>query len=145
MSHLFEEVSVTLTNEKVQFRGESPNNPGRPIAFDYYPPLGDGDGFNGLELLLMSLAGCFSTAVVYTLRKMGKGVAGLNVHARGERTQQIPVKFSKIHIEVAITSSDVTSADATQAMQLAEESFCPVWQMVKGNVEMEKTFTVSAE
>lgn len=52
-----------LTHDRVQFRGVSPANPDRPIAFDFAPPLGDGQGYNGLELLLMSLAGCSGTTV----------------------------------------------------------------------------------
>lgn len=36
-----------------------------PIVFDFAPPLGDGQGCNGLELLLMSLAGCSGTTVAH--------------------------------------------------------------------------------
>jgi putative redox protein len=72
MGDQFEQVTVTLTNNKLQFTGISPSNPDRLITFDYKPPIGDGDGYNGLELLLMSLAGCSSTAIVFLLRKMEK-------------------------------------------------------------------------
>ena len=58
MSENVEEVTVHLANEKVQFIGVSASNPDRFITFDYKPPIGDGKGFNGLELLLMSLGGC---------------------------------------------------------------------------------------
>ena len=68
------EVTVNLTNQKVQFVGVSMSNPDRPIAFDYLPPLGDGQGYRGLELLLMSFTGCVSTAIVYLLRKMGRTI-----------------------------------------------------------------------
>jgi len=49
------EVTVNLTNQKGQFIGVSRSNPS--ITFDYDPPLGDGQGYTGLEMLLMSLAG----------------------------------------------------------------------------------------
>ena len=95
MAEQLEEVTVSLTNDKVQFTGVSKSNPDRPIAFDYKAPIGDGQGYNGLELLLMSLAGCSSTAVVYLLRKMGKNVSGMKVNAKGVRRSQPPIKFKK--------------------------------------------------
>ena len=96
MSELQEEVAVQLINQKVKFTGVSKANPDQPITFDYKPPMGDGEGFNGLELLLMSLSGCSATAVVYLLRKMGKTVSGLEVNAKGVRREQPPIKFEKI-------------------------------------------------
>ncbi|HEY6011098.1 MAG TPA: OsmC family protein [Nitrospirota bacterium] len=136
MTEQLEEVTVHLTNQKVQFIGVSKANPDRPIAFDYKPPLGDGQGYNGLELLLMSLGGCSATAIAYLLRKMGKDVSGLNVNAKGVRRTQPPIKFEKIFLEFIVTSRDAGDGDLQKAIQLAEESVCPVWQMVKNNVEV---------
>ena len=129
-----DEVTVRLVNQKVQMIGVSKANPDRPITFDYKPPIGDGQGFNGLELLLMSLSGCSATAVVYLLRKMGKTVAGLEVRAKGIRREQPPLKFDQIELEFILTSKDSTDADLQKAIQLAEQSVCPVWQMLKNNV-----------
>ena len=84
------EVIVSLTNQKVQFTGVSTSNPDHPIAFDYLPPLGDGQGYRGLELLLMSFAGCVSTAIVALLRRMGKNISGFKMNAKGiNRTQPV--------------------------------------------------------
>jgi len=68
MSEQREEVTVRLINQKVRFIGVSNTNPNQPITFDYKPSIGDGQGYNGLELLLMSLCGCSATAIVYLLR-----------------------------------------------------------------------------
>ena len=62
------EVTVNLSNQKVQFTGVSRSNP--PITFDYDPPLGDGQGYTGLEMLLMSLAACSGTSIVALLRNI---------------------------------------------------------------------------
>ena len=136
MSELQEEVTVRLINQKVKFSGVSNANPDQPITFDYKPPIGDGLGYNGLELLLMSCSGCSATAVVYILRKMGKTVSGLEVNAKGIRKEQPPMKFAKIFIEFILNSKDVRDADIQKAIQLAEQSVCPVWQMIKNNVEV---------
>jgi len=144
MSEQIEEVTVHLSNDKVQFIGISKSNPDRPINFDYQPPMGDGQGYNGLELLLMSFSGCSATAVVYLLRKMGKTVSGLEVKAKGIRSEQPPIKFEKILIEYILSSKDTKDADIQKAIQLAEKSVCPVWQMIKNNVEVIPEYKIIA-
>ncbi len=136
MSEQQEKVTVRLINQKVQFIGVSDANPEQPITFDYKPPLGDGLGYNGLELLLMSLSGCSATAIVFLLRKMGKTVSGLEVHAEGIRKEKPPIKFEKIFIKFILDSKDTKDADIQKAIQLSEQSVCPVWQMIKNNVEV---------
>ena len=144
MSEQLEEVTVRLSNQKVQFIGMSKSNPDRPIDFDYKPPIGDGQGYNGLELLLMSLSGCSATAIVYLLRKMGKTVSGLEVNGKGIRREQPPIKFEKIFLEFILSSKDTEDADIRRAIQLAEQSVCPVWQMIKNNVEVISAYKIIA-
>ncbi len=129
-------VAVSLINQKVQFKGVSMSNSERPIQFDFSPPIGDGDGYAGLELLLMSFAGCVATTIVHLLRKMGKDISGFKVNARGVRTAQPPLKLESIFLEFNISSGDVQDADIEKAILLAKESFSPVWQMLKDNVEV---------
>ena len=144
MSELKEEVAVRLINQKVKFSGVSSANPERPITFDYKPPIGDGEGYNGLELLLMSLSGCSATAIVYLLRKMGKTISGLEVNAKGIRREQPPIKFEKILLEFILNSKDTKDADIRKAIQLAEQSVCAVWQMIKNNVEVVTGYKIIA-
>lgn len=143
MAEQFEQVVVDLTNDKIQFTGVSISNPTRPIAFDLKPPLGGGDGYNGLELLLMSLAGCSGSTVVYLLKKMGKNISGLKVNAKGLRRDQPPIKFEKIFLEFILASENTRDADIHKAIQLAEASVCPVWQMVKNNVEITTEYKIT--
>lgn len=144
MGDQFEQVIVNLTNNKIQFTGISPSNPDRPINFDYKPPMGDGQGYNGLELLLMSFAGCSGTAIVYLLRKMRKDISGMKVNAKGLRRDQPPIKFEKIFLEFILNSKDTKDVDIEKAIQLAEESVCPVWQMIKDNVEVVTEYKIIA-
>ena len=144
MPEELEEVTVNLTNDKIQFTGISKSNPTSPIVFDFKPPIGDGQGYNGLELLLMSLAGCSGTAIVYLLRKMGKRISGLKVNARGMRRDQPPIKFEKIFLEFIVASMDAKDSDIQKAIQLAEASVCPVWQMIKNNAEVTTEYKITA-
>jgi putative redox protein len=144
MAEQFEHVTVDLTNDKVQFTGISKSNPDRPIAFDFKPPIGDGQGYNGLELLLMSFAGCSGTTVLYLLRKMGRNISSLKINANGLRRDQPPIKFEKIFLEFLLTSEDTEDADIQKAIQLAEASVCPVWQMIKNNAEVTAEYRITA-
>ena len=143
MSELQEEVVVRLINQKVKFSGISSANPEQAITFDYKPPIGDGQGYNGLELLLMSFIGCSATAIAFLLRKMGKTISGLEVRAKGIRREQPPIKFEKIYLEFNLKSKDVRDVDIQRAIKLSEESVCPVWQMIKNNVEIISDYRIS--
>lgn len=136
------EITVNLTNEKVQFTGVAGSNP--PIICDYTPPVGDGAGYTGLELLLMSLATCSGTAVVHLLRKMRKTITGFEVHAKGIRREQHPMSFEKISLEFTLHSLDTEDVDMQKAVQLSEKSYCPVWAMLKNNVEVIPRYSVVA-
>jgi putative redox protein len=128
------EATVKLTNEKIQFTGSSRDN--REVIMDYFPPLGDGKGYTGLELLLVSFGGCSSTSIVYLLRKMGKSINGFKVNLRGIRKDKPPLSFSQIYMEFIVNSDDVIDSDMQRAIKLSEDSVCPVWDMIKNNVEI---------
>jgi putative redox protein len=136
------EATVTLTNAKVQFIGKTRSNPA--VVMDYFPPIGDGQGYTGLELLLVSLAGCVGTSVVGILRKMKKTITGFKVNAQGIRRQQHPTSFQKIFLEFVVDSPDAQEADVQKAIRLSEESICPVWAMLKNNVEVVSKIKITA-
>jgi putative redox protein len=135
-------VSVKLTNQKVQFIGTSRENP--TIPCDCIPPIGDGEGYTGLELLLMSLAVCSSTSIVCILRKMRKSVVGFDVQALGTAREQHPKAFEKIFLQFVLHSPDAQEIDLQKAIQLTEEKYCPVWTMLKNNVEVIPSFSIVA-
>lgn len=125
---------ATLINDKVKFSGVSGKN--NEIMVDYVPPIGDGEGYTSLELFLISLATCSGTSVTLMLRKMHKHVSGLKVTMRGDRREENPTYFKKIFIHFDLQSKDVQTVDMEKAIKLSEESICPVWNMIKNNVEI---------
>lgn len=135
-------VTVELTNDKLQFAAVARDNPA--IHSDYIPPLGDGQGYLPLEIMLVSLATCAGGTVASLLRKMHKTVCGLTVSARGERRDQHPLSFCRIDLDFCLASPDAGKAEMQRALQLSEETYCPVWAMIKGNVEVHCTFTITA-
>jgi Predicted redox protein, regulator of disulfide bond formation len=131
-------VEIKRTNQKVHFEGVSVANPNITIPFDFAPPLGDGQGFAGLELLLMSFAGCVSTTVVFLLGRSGKHIASYSAAVEGVRSEQ-PLALKEIHFKIKIASEDITAEDMENVMKQAE-AISPVWQAVKNNVIVEITY-----
>jgi len=137
------EASVILVNDKIKFSGAAGENP--PISIDYTPPVGDGEGYTSLQLFLLSLASCSGSSVALLLRRMHKTVSGLTVSARGIRRETHPTGFTHIDLMFTLTSPDVTDADIEKTMRMSEETFCPVWSMVKGNVEVKAEWRIGKE
>jgi putative redox protein len=126
--------TLVLVNDRLHFSGAVGTN--APISIDYIPPLGDDLGYTSLELLLLSLSSCLGSAALTFLRKMKKNVTGFAIQARGVRREEHPTAFKTIFMELTVESGDVTGADLDKVIALAEEKYCPVWAMVKGNVEI---------
>lgn len=127
-------VDLSLVNGKVQFKALSETNPARPLMMDFSPPIGDGEGYAGLELLLVSFCGCVSTAIVALLRRMGKQIDAYRLAAEGIR-QENPLMMKKIGFEVIVHSPDIRAEDMEKIMEIAE-TISPVWLAIKGNVEI---------
>ena len=128
------EIKLSLINEKVKFLGISSTNQEHPITIDYLPPLGDSEGFLGLELLVMSFAGCVSTAIVGMLRKMEKNISRYSMHIEGHKTEN-PITLEKIHFEIEVESTELSN-EALQKVLMMAEKISPVWIALKNNVEV---------
>lgn len=137
------ETNVSMVNGRLKFSGQCGQNP--PVPIDYTPPLGDGEGYTSLELLLMSLSSCAASSVAALLRKMGKQVTGVDVNARGNRRTQHPTCFETISLEFVLKSPDAQAGDVEKAIRLSEESFCPVWAMLKNNVDVYTEYKIVAD
>lgn len=136
------EVTVNSTNQKLGYVGGLRTLP--PITIDYIPPMGDGQGYLPLEMLLMSLAACSGGTIGILLRKKGKNISDIKVTAKGIRREQHPTSFQKINLKFDVVSKDTEDADIQKAIHLAEESICPVWAMLKNNVEITTEYKITA-
>lgn len=134
------EVQMELVNQKVKFTGVSKSNPDTPVAIDYIPPLGDGEGFLGLELLVMSFAGCVSTAIVGLLRRRDKNLSVYKMDVTGIKKEQ-PLSLQKIHFAVTIESNNINEDEIQNVFKIAEQ-ISPVWIALKNNVEVDWEYEI---
>lgn len=139
MGHVVE-ANVKLINDHVKFECGADDHP--PIVTDYAPPLGEGEGYVPLQLLLISLATCAGGTVALLIRKFRKDLQGLSISMRGTQGEEYPHAFTRIDIEFTVVSADATEDDVMLAITKTEEKYCPVWAMIRGNVEVVATAVV---
>lgn len=134
-------VIVENLNGRMKYRCNAGENPA--IITDYVPPLGDGEGYLPLEVFLISFATCAGGTVAPLLRKMGRHVDDFSVTASGVRRTEHPTGFETITLTFSVRSQDVQKEDMDKAIALSEEKFCPVWSMIKNNVEVHTEYTIA--
>ena len=132
--------SIALVNDKLQFKAIVDEND--PISIDYTPPLGDNLGYTSLELFLLSLSSCVGSSVLTFLRKMRKSITGFEIHSRGIRKEEHPTCFKSIILTIDLKSDDTSEEDLNKVIKLSEDTYCPVWAMIKGNVEVEIKYNI---
>lgn len=126
--------SINLLNEKLHFEGKVNGND--PISIDYIPPLGENLGYTSLELFLFSLSSCLGSSVLIFLRRMRKTISGFEIIGTGIRKEEHPTGFKTITLQLIIKSPDVSADDLDKVIQQSEDTYCPVWSMIKGNVDV---------
>lgn len=133
MSNLLE-AKIQLLNEGVKFKSVVEGKP--EVITDYLPPYGDGLSILPLELFLISFGTCAGGVILPMLRRMGKQVKDFQISVQGKRRAEHPLCFEEIKLIVTVTSEDIIEEDVKKVLNLAEEKYCPVWAMMKGNVKI---------
>ncbi len=114
------------------------------VSMDY--PAGAGQtALTPLQLLLASLAGCAANTVAAVLRRSGRPVGALSVHARGLRRDEHPTVFTEIALEFVVRGAEIDADSVARAIEVAEERLCPVWAMLKPGTRIASSFRVERE
>lgn len=137
------QAGIRLINNKIKFSSAVSGKP--EIITDSKPPYGDGDGYYPTELLLISFGTCAGGTVLSLLRRFGRTVDGVEIQMYGSVREEHPKCFSRIDMEMAIASPDATADDCKTALMLTEKKYCPVWAMLRGNVETKTLCKLNGE
>ena len=128
-------VKLQSLDDKAMFGVTARDNP--QIVVDYFPPVGTGQGYTSLELLMASFGSCVSTTLLTLLRyRMQKTVEGITVRVTGEVRDDHPKALERMNVVLDIKAKDLAEPEVRQALKAAEDAVCPVWAMLKGNVEI---------
>lgn len=135
-------VKMHTIDEKTMFSVTSRENP--EIIIDYFPPIGTGNGYTSLELFMISFGSCVSTTLLSLLRyRMRKKVDGVVVEVQGTVREEHPRALKHILLTLTLKSKELSEAEALEALKAAEDKMCPVWSMIKGNVDVDVKIEIS--
>ena len=129
-------VELKRVNNAVHFEATAPSSTVK-VHIDGSPDIGGlGLGVRPMEMVLMALASCSSLDLVSILKKQKQDLKDLSVSAEGERREQIPTIFTKIHLTFSMTGN-IDPAKAERAAELAVKKYCSVHDMlVAGGIEI---------
>ena len=83
-----------------------------------------GSGPSPMELVLIGVAGCTAIDVIMIMQKKRVDIIDFKVNISGERADEHPKRYTKIHIEFVLCGRDIKPNAVEQAIQLSEEKYC---------------------
>ena len=129
-------VKLHTLDDKVMF--EATSRADSPIIVDYFKPLGTGQGYAPLELLMLSFGSCMGTGMLVLLRdRLRKTVRSMSIEVSGAQREERPQKIERMYVTLTIDADDLSEDEVRKMLTVAEEQICPVWAMLRGNVEVE--------
>jgi putative redox protein len=115
--------------EDVQFIGEAGS--GHSVVMDGPEAYGGhGTGIRPMEMLLLGLGGCASFDVVEISRKARQDIIDCVATIESERSEDIPMVFTKIAIHFVITGRDLKENQIQKAIQLSADRYCSASAML---------------
>ncbi len=95
-----------------------------------------------VEMLLVSVAACTGVDVVSILEKKRQVVTDYRVEISGERQEEHPRSFTKMHIHHIVYGRDVSEQAVARAIELSDTKYCSVAATVRPTVEITTSFEI---
>lgn len=95
-----------------------------------------------VELLLIAVGSCTAIDVVSILEKKRQLVTDYKVEVTGERREEHPRSFTKIHIHHIVYGRDVSPQAVESAIRLSDEKYCSVAATVRPTAEITTSFEI---
>ncbi len=112
-------------------------NSGFHVTLGTVPAVGgDNDGFQPMELMLISLLGCTAMDVISILRKKRQEVTAFEVKGHAERAEKHPKVFTHVTIEYHVTGKQVEEKAVVRSIELSAIRYCPAQGMLAKVVPM---------
>jgi putative redox protein len=135
--------SVTW-QENMAFTGTS--NSGFEVQLDAKGEVGgEGRGFQPMELMAISLAGCTAMDVISILRKKRQDVTDFEVRVDAPRSPEHPKVFTQATIDYLVTGHNVDETAVVRAIQLTAESYCPAQAMLSKVIPIDLHYQIFEE
>lgn len=103
---------------------------------------GDESGFEALELVGMSLAGCAAMDVISILRKKQQDVTAFVVRVHAEQAPDYPKVFTSLTLEFIVSGHQVDEAALLRAIELSATKYCTVQAMLSRVVPFDVRYRI---
>jgi putative redox protein len=91
---------------------------------------GASDGFEPIELMAVSLAGCTAMDVISIMTKKKQKVSRFEVKVRTERATEFPKVFTHAVITYLVTGNEVDEVALVRSIELSATKYCPAQAML---------------
>jgi len=95
-----------------------------------------------VELLFVSVAACTAVDVVSIMEKKRQAVTDYKVEITGERREEHPRAFTKMHIHHIVYGHNVSEQALARAIELSDTKYCSVAATVRPTVEITTSFQI---
>lgn len=132
-------MKVTLEYKSDQ-EYRSINESGNVVDIDMFAE--DKQAQSPTQLLLSGVVACAAVDIVSMIKKKRKTLVDFKGSAEGERRDEHPRKFVKIHIHYDLTSPDLTDEEAEKVIGLAVVKYCSVAASLDPDIELTHGHTI---
>ncbi len=103
---------------------------------------GENGGMRAMEAVLLGMGGCSAYDVVQILRKQKREPASLTIEMDAQRSDQVPMVFTEIHLKYRVCGDGITQRQVKRAIELSLEKYCSVTRMLASTAEVTYEFEV---
>lgn len=116
---------------------------GHAIVVDGPPEHGGRNlGVRPMELLLMGMGACTEFDVLLILRRGRHQVTFCEVELNGERAEQDPKVYTRIHAHFRVGGKDLSEKAVERAIALSAEKYCSASIMLGAMAEITHDFEI---
>lgn len=129
-------VSLNRVNKASHYEASAPSTPVK-VHIDGSEAIGGEEkGVRPMELVLMALGSCSVFDLSAILKKQRQDIEDIQVEVEGDRREEIPNIFTKIHISFFLKGT-IDHEKAQKAAELAVKKYCSVHDMLAaGGIEI---------
>ncbi len=91
---------------------------------------GNETGFQPVDLLLVSLAGCMGLDMVSILKKKRSDLKNMEIVVEAERGPEHPKRYTHITVKIKI-NKEVAEVDYQRAFELSHDKYCSILATLK--------------
>ena len=118
---------------------------GPAVVIDSRPAAEDDSGQGGsgpspMEMVLMGVAGCTAVDVITIMQKRRARVTDFQVNISGQRADEHPRFYTKIHIEYVLSGREIKPRDVERAIELSETNYCSA--LASLNADFESSYRI---